>query len=237
MSSSNFTLSDFKSQVLSQGLARSNRFELLITTPPNYSTIFAEKYNLTDSNSRLVSLLCETCTLPPINVSTKPLKIFGPTYQRPYTSEYGGDGISMQFHIDSSMAVKRFFEDWIESIVSKDTFTVAYQEEYATTVYIRQLNELNEVTYEIELLEAFPRSMNLVELSNTSQNQTHRLNVILAYRYWRRTDNPLNLTQFSSVSTLTDQYFDTAFEARPRQWNWLSGSLEEGPGSDLPPAA
>jgi hypothetical protein len=47
--------------------------------------------------------------------------------------------------------------------------------------------------YEIELLEAFPRSMTIMDLNNSAQNQTHRLNIIFAYRYWRRTDIPSNL--------------------------------------------
>ena len=36
-----------------------------------------------------------------------------------------------------------------------------------------------------------------MELSNSARNQTHRLNIIFSYRYWRRTDNAVNseLTQ------------------------------------------
>lgn len=196
---SNFNLSQFQSKILGEGLARTNRFEVLISPPDQISSIGAAKTNLTSTNASLVSLLCETCVFPPLTVGVKPLKIFGPTYQRPYTSEYGGDGISMQFHVDKDMRVKRFFDDWAESIVSKDNFTVAYQTEYARTIYVRQLDEQNNITYEIEILEAFPRSINIVELSNTAQNQTHRLNIIFAFRMWRRTDNPINRSTLQAV--------------------------------------
>ena len=53
------------------------------------------------------------------------------------------------------------------------------------TIIFQPLDEQDNVTYEIELSEAFPRSLNLLELNNSAQNQTHRLNVLFAYRYWK----------------------------------------------------
>jgi hypothetical protein len=117
----------------------------------------------------------------------------------------------------------------MEGIVTRDTFNVAYQSNYVTSILLKQLRptrgddeidgaDLNtvfdtkfandpkddegsafnrlsfpsedkdEVMYEIELLEAFPRSMNIVEFNNSAQNQTQRLTVVFAYRSWRRTD-------------------------------------------------
>lgn len=197
MSKASFNLNQFVTFVKTQGLSKVNRFEVDILSPRIISDV---------EPSRTVSLLCEVSNFPPLNLSVKPFKIFGPSYQRPITSEYGGDGISMTFHVDREMKVKRYFDDWMERIVRRDDFTVNYQADYATTIRIKQLdegslideppgqgslednaNKLN-VTYEIELLEAFPRSMTLMDLNHTSQNQTHRLNIIFAYRYWRRTD-------------------------------------------------
>ena len=54
-------------------------------------------------------------SLPPVNISTKSFKIFGPTYQRPFGAEYGGEGISFTFHVDRDMKVKTFFDDWMLS--------------------------------------------------------------------------------------------------------------------------
>lgn len=201
MSISAFRLNDFVSEIKTKGLARVNRFEVLIQPPPNVTTNYLE-FNK-------VSLLCEISNFPPLNLSVKPFKIFGPSYQRPITSEYGGDGISMTFHVDRQMKVKRFFDDWIETVVNRNNFTVAYQSEYATTISIRQLDEAENVTYEIELLEAFPRSITLMDLNHSAQNQTHRLNVIFAYRYWRRTDIPANGQQVQLVPRVSQQTLPT----------------------------
>lgn len=187
MSKASFNLQNFITNIKTKSLARVNRFEVFINPPRTLAGSVGQARN--------VSLLCEISNLPPINLSVKPFKIFGPSYQRPITSEYGGDGISMTFHVDREMSVKRFFDDWIESVVDRNSFTVNYQAEYITTIKIRQLDEADNVTYEIELLEAFPRSLTLMDLNHSAQNQTHRLNTIFAYRYWRRTDLPINQRQ------------------------------------------
>jgi hypothetical protein len=217
MSKASFNLNNFLTSVKTRGLAKVNRFEVIIS-PPKALLSFAvqEGDRSSKQEAELSSLFCEVSNFPPINLTVKPFKIFGPSYQRPITSEYGGDGMSMTFHIDKDMLLKRFFEDWIENIVRRDDFTVNYQDSYVTNILIRQLdegslgneapystltddqgtplanlederNKLN-IKYEIELIEAFPRSMTLVDLNNSAQNQTHRLNIIFAYRYWRRTD-------------------------------------------------
>jgi hypothetical protein len=191
MSKAHFNLSDFTSFVREKSLSRSNRFEVFIN-PPNV-------IGRSIDEAKQVSLLCEISNLPPINLSVKPFKIFGPSYQRPITSEYGGDGISMTFHIDRDMVLKRFFDDWIEGVVRRNDYMVNYQFDYTSTITIRQLDEQNNVTYEIELLEAFPRSITLVDLNHSAQNQTNRLNVIFAYRYWKRTDIAANRRVTSQV--------------------------------------
>lgn len=228
---STFSLDRFRTEVLSgAGLARTNRFEVEIFTPRGLRTDYAE----------IASLYVEQASLPPINIFTKPLKIFGPSYQRPITSEYGGEGISITFHADRDMNIKRYFEDWMHLVIDKDTYTVGYQEDYVSTIRIKQLDEQNEVTYDIEVLEAFPKSMNIMDLNNSSSNQTHRINLIFGYRYWRRymetepSDIPI-VIQNPQIRAI-DNRVEQILKEPPRQWNWSTGTLSEEQGSDLPPS-
>ena len=177
MRKANFNLQQFVSQFRRDSLARVNRFEVFIT--PCQAMLGKDAVS--------ISMYCEMASLPPVNISTKAFKIFGPTYQRPFGAEYGGEGISMTFHVDRDMKVKKFFDEWTAKIVDPDSGLVNYQEQYITKIKIKQLDEQDNVTYELELEEAFPRSVNLLELNNSAQNQTHRLNVLFAYRYWKDT--------------------------------------------------
>ena len=178
MKKANFNLSQFLSQSRRDSFARVNRFEVFIFSPPALSQ---------NKDAVSVSLYCEMASLPPVNISTKSFKIFGPTYQRPFGAEYGGEGISLTFHVDRDMNVKKFFDDWTSVVVDPDSGLVNYQENYTSTITLKQLDEQENITYELELYEAFPRSSNLLELNNSAQNQTHRLNVLFAYRYWKDT--------------------------------------------------
>lgn len=139
--------------------------------------------NLTDD--RRVCLLCESTNFPALNIAVKTQRIIGPAYQRPVLSEYGGEGLSFTFHVDREMTVKRLFDAWMQTIVNPETFTVAFPESYVCDVTINQLDESNNVSYAVVLEDAFPRAMNLMDLNNSSQNQTHRLTVMFAYRKWR----------------------------------------------------
>jgi len=185
MAKANFNLSQFISQSRRDSFARVNRFEVFILPPLALSR---------NRDAISVSLYCEMASLPPVNISTKSFKIFGPTYQRPFGAEFGGEGISLTFHVDRDMKVKKFFDEWTAKVVDPDSGLVGYQEEYTTTIRLRQLDEQDTVTYGIELTEAFPRSVNLLELNNSAQNQTHRLNVLFAYRYWKDTDREFETT-------------------------------------------
>ena len=180
MAKASFNLSQFIGAVREDSFARVNRFEVFINPP-------AAMINKNRANAGAVSLYCEMASLPPVNISTKSFKIFGPTYQRPFGAEYGGEGISLSFHVDRDMNVKKFFDDWTSVVVDPDSGLVNYQENYTSTITLRQLDEQENITYELELYEAFPRSSNLLELNNSAQNQTHRLNVLFAYRYWKDT--------------------------------------------------
>ena len=236
MGKANFDLSKFIGTVRTDSLARVNRFEVFIYAPTTLT-------NKNIANSGAVSLYCEMASLPPVNISTKSFKIFGPTYQRPFGAEYGGEGISLSFHIDRDMQVKKFFDEWTAKVVDPDTGLVGYQEDYISTIRLRQLDEQDNVTYEIELSEAFPRSVNLLELNNSAQNQTHRLNVLFAYRYWKDIDREFQTTptdiprqrQFPQVP-VTDTR--NVVNTRTRQFSAPSGQLEyDTPGSDLPISA
>jgi hypothetical protein len=81
----------------------------------------------------------------------------------------------------------------------------------------------------------------LLELNNSAQNQTHRLNVLFAYRYWRDVDREF---QTMSMDIPRQRQFpgvpvtDNRLVQPQRQFNPLNGgSLEDNPGSDLPISA
>ena len=192
---SQFQLSNFQSEVLGRGLARTSRFEVIIPRPAlenrNKQTLGlnggikgGQRIATGNIPPQRISILCEQSAFPLFNINVKPYRIYGTPYQRPVTSDYGGDGLPMTFHVDRAMSVKRFFEDWGRFIINRDSFNVAFQDQYAVDIEVYQLDEFNKRTYGVKLIDAFPRSQNQMELNMGAQNQTHRLIVLFSYRKW-----------------------------------------------------
>jgi hypothetical protein len=171
-----FSLSKFQTEIRTRGVAKQNRFEVFINPPSK----ILENARFRDIN--LVSLFCESASLPPIGIGVKQQRIYGPAYQRPSTLDYGGDGMAMTFLMDQQMDIKAFFDCWMAIIINPINYNVNYQSDYVSDIGIYQLNERNETTYSVLLTDAFPKSYNLLDVSNSSQNSMHKLSVNFVYR-------------------------------------------------------
>jgi len=174
----NFSIDNFQTEVRTRGLARPNRFEISFPVPKGLFNS-SEK-----ADPRIISLFCESANIPSKNIGIKQQRIYGPSYPRPFSAEYGGEGITMTFLIDRDMDVKGFFDSWMNIIVDPFQYFVHYPDNYTVPILIQQLGENDDPTYSVTLEDAFPRSLALMELNNTSQNSVHKLNVTFAYRRW-----------------------------------------------------
>jgi hypothetical protein len=181
---STFNIDNFRTEINKSGIAKSNRFEVQIYPPASLQNFQTE--------SRLVSLYCDITNLPGMSISTKGLKLYGPAYQRPISSEFNGEAINMTFYLDQKMNVKAFFDAWMFKTVNPNSFNVSYADEYVSQIRISQLDGTNngraeksdKETYSVILEDAFPRAMSLVDLSASAVNQAGRLNMTFAYRRW-----------------------------------------------------
>jgi hypothetical protein len=194
MSKATFSLRNFRSEVSRRGLARPTRFEVIIPTPIGLRSSF------TSQETNIVSLFCEAAVLPPQIIGVKQQRIIGPAYQRPVGVEFGGEGLPMTFLLDQQMDVKGFFDSWLNKVVHPFQFYVSYPDQYVTNIDIHQLDEQNNYTYSIRLVDAFPRSMNIVDLNHSNQNQISKLNVNFAYRRWYSSQKLANKVPYSILA-------------------------------------
>jgi len=192
-----FSLRNFQSEVARRNLARPTRFEVMIPVP----TALNEAFN--SQENKLISLFCESTALPPQIIGVRQQRLYGPVFQRPFGVEYGGEGLPMTFYLDQQMDIKAFFDAWISKIVDPKQFFVYYPSSYSVDIALYQLNEQNNSTYSVILESAFPRSVTLVELSHSNQNQVSRLNVNFAFRKWRANHRSLARMRYPAVDQPT----------------------------------
>ena len=168
-----FSVSEFVQTVSAQGLARQNRFQVEISNVDF----------LPGANDRNITLLCQSASLPGATIVVKKQTLFGPAYIRPGTINYG-ETLNMTFLVDKNMTIKNIFDRWMHYAVQVSSFTVAYRQNYARDIIIKQLDEAENVTYEVRLIDAFPVSIGALALNQSALDRFHQLPITFAYRYW-----------------------------------------------------
>ena len=185
----NDILSEFHS---SEGYAIPNRFEVVIIPPGAGS-----------SDSRKVSMRCETVTIPGRNLNTlTDGNPYGQTREIVDGVTYAED-ISMTFQASSGLDERVFFENWQELAFNKQTWNVGYYNDYVSTVEIYLMDRQDQRRYGIKLIEAFPKTIGPTELSHASNNEIIKIPVSFSFRYWETLD--VN----RQPASLTDKIYDT----------------------------
>lgn len=169
-------LYQFKSS-FSTDLARPSKFNVLVPVPTG---LLGQPGSVT--SLRNLVFRCENANLPGRSVATADQRIYGPIEKHPYLSTY--NDIDLTFIVSDTMNEKLFFDNWIEYINPSSTNNFKYREEYQTTITINQYDVGDYVSYTVDLYEAFPISVNQMDL-DWSNDGYHKITVTFAYTFWK----------------------------------------------------
>jgi hypothetical protein len=167
------TISNFLS-TFTTDLAKTNRFDVNVPIP-----IGLIQYV---KNTRSLNYRCEATNLPGRTVATMEQKTYGPIEKYPYLSTY--NDIDLTFIVDGDMNQKVFFDAWINYLNPTQSNNFRYKSDYATTLSINQYDQSNNLTYTVALFDAYPISMNQLDL-DWSNDGYHKLSITFAYTYWK----------------------------------------------------
>lgn len=166
-------INDFKSSFV-RDLAKTSKFDVVIPVPVPLVLHVNKARNLT--------FRCEEAQLPGRTLSTAELKIgSSPNEKYPYGTTF--NDIDLTFIVDDTMEQKVFFDTWMNYINPNYSWNLRYKEDYATVITINQYDAQNRKSYSVDLYEAYPISMNQMDLSWGSEGY-HKLVVTFAYTSW-----------------------------------------------------
>ena len=187
------TIDDFKSVISRRsGLAPANRFAIFMS-PPSQTLLNLDLQNVASNllsgnfgagqlvnDPRDIAILCESCSLPWRQIQT--LDHQNRNYRQSVKEPQGyfNEDVSFVFHLTNDYHMKKVFDRWLDLIIDPETYQVAYKNEFVSDVTIQQLNQQNIPVYGVKLKNAFPVTMNAIELNNSS-TETQKLNVTLTY--------------------------------------------------------
>ena len=153
-----------------------------------------------------VYLLCQAISLPPTNLVTKQLRWDeGSFFNRPQGIDVGGEGLPIDFMLDSDMAVKSFFDAWMSLIFNRNDATVPFPELYMHQINLYSLDLRDNIRHVVVLKDAFPRSMSMVSFAQGNPNTPASLTVTFSYHH---------VETYSDLAFADDKAFDLGKFAR-----------------------
>ena len=160
----------FISQVKTKGLARTNRF--LVEIPG---------MGRSSDDAEMLSLFCETVSLPGLSLATTPQRIYGEVREMPYEKIY--DTVNLSFYVDSDMNLKLMFDNWIHSTIDPRTRQSNYYHNYVRDVRISVLPvDSDTPVYTVTLREAYPKAVGTVQMDAAARD-VMKLPVTLNYKF------------------------------------------------------
>jgi hypothetical protein len=166
-------INDFKSS-FNKDIARTNKFDVNINVP-----IVMLPYI---SDAKSLKYRCENANLPGRTLATTEQKTYGPIEKYPYLSTY--NDMDLTFIVDDDMKQKLFFDGWLNYINPQYNNNLRYKGDYATIITVNQYDITNQLSYSVNLYDAFPISMNQMDLDWAGDGY-HKLVVTFAYTYWQ----------------------------------------------------
>ena len=138
------------------------------------------------SEGRRVRAFCQSIQMPDRDIITKDLKQNGPARKIAYDFKSGD--ITATFVADKFLRERTYFELWQKSAISTANFNYNFYNDYVAPLNIFQLGqyasrqERDDVTYGVQLLDAFPKTISAVDYS-AEANTVQTFSVTFTFRY------------------------------------------------------
>lgn len=118
-------------QIHALGIAKSSQYALLIGGVENIIPTRA---------SKRLSISCEECFFPGMNVYTADVRHYGQSMKFPYAREYNNE-MTMIFRVAPDFFEKKIFDAWIHTIVDPKSNDHEYYQNYTADIQILQISD------------------------------------------------------------------------------------------------
>jgi len=147
-----FTYERFLAFSKKNELARQNRFDAFIGTPP----IMYGNY--------LRDVFCKSVMIGGVNVASDPVRLTGEMIEVPYDRTFSN--ITLTMYTDIDLKVRRYFDAWVEGIQGTRNRVLSFYRQYTTNITVYVLDKNNVPRYKINCFECWPKTIGSLSLDN-----------------------------------------------------------------------
>ena len=169
-------LDNFIAQVKVGGLARTNRYSVILTPPADLSLAGGN-----GNSSQFLLLFCDQAQVPGLNISTTQNRTFGEFREVPYEKLFGD--VQLSFYVDNGMTVKNLFDEWMGLIQNPYTRNFNYYRNYITDMTINIEDVEDRKRYEVKLFECYPKTISPIQMDYAAKD-VMKIQVTMQYKYW-----------------------------------------------------
>ena len=178
-----YTIDDIRSQVNTQGLAKSNKYYVEFYKPERLSsTIGLQK----------LALYCSGVSIAGRTMTSDLVKEYGLARQITYGHTYVE--LTTSFMCSEDLREKTFFDDWMNLIMPTPgkpvgdggAYDIEYYDRYIGQIDVTLADDTLANKYSIRYFEAYPKTVSPLELDYSTANTPLKLQITWNYTYWER---------------------------------------------------
>jgi len=221
------TIDILLSEIRSDGVVKTNQFEVHINFPQSFDT----------RRDRSITLRAQSVFMPGTNLSTvTDNNIYGPDRNIVSGVTYANE-VVVTFLLDSQMKIRTYFEDWQKLTYDETSWNVKYYDDYVGTVDIFSLsnklgtsnafkssgflesaflqiysalgNPKDIPDYGLRCWQAYPINIGQVEFSSTDANTLGTIDIGFSFRYTTNIDRMGSSEPFNFSSRKTSSLDDS----------------------------
>jgi hypothetical protein len=92
------------------------------------------------------------------------------------------EDVTFTFHLTNDFFAKKVFEAWADKIIDFERYRLHYSPTYRTSIKIWQLDKAGKKVQGVELAEAYPITLNGINLDDNAENTTQKYTVTVTYK-------------------------------------------------------
>ncbi len=133
-----------------------------------------------------IGMMCSQMSFPSRSFLTTDHRHIGTPYRIPYTAQY--TDVNFTFYLSSDLRERKYFEIWQQMIVNVGMNSLNYYDDYVMPVYLMQVDKEGNITYQINLIEAYPISIGEIQYGFAMKDKVATCSITMAYRHWINED-------------------------------------------------
>ena len=158
------------------GIQKQNKYRVFITSPTG--------------TSEGINMMAETVSMPGQNIRTAADTLrYGPQREHAQAAMYGP--ISITFICTPGLPEKKYFENWQDMIINKETWEARFYKDYIGAIDIFSMDSDDNDRYVSLLYEVFPKTINAQDFGAASNDAYQTISVEFAFRWWESMFMPL----------------------------------------------